>query len=167
MCDADFFVSHEITIKVHAVDKIGELVDGIMYGKEIIYKSFEWKPLKEKDIGEEAIEEGLKEGKELCQKLGLELGRIVAIEEVADREEDGDKKDDEDEEDDDDDNEEVIYKFKISCVDDDDEDESDADGDGIPDDEDDDDDNDGIPDEDDEDDDGDGVADEDEDEDDD
>jgi hypothetical protein len=39
--------------------------------------------IQEKDSEEEAIKQGVEEGEGLCEQVGLTLGRIVNIEEVA------------------------------------------------------------------------------------
>lgn len=42
--------------------------------------------MKEKDPEDEAIKQGLVEGKELCEKAGLSMGRILNLEEVLEEE---------------------------------------------------------------------------------
>lgn len=58
-----------------------------------IYKinSFDWKPFEEVNVEEIAINNGIAQGKDLCEKINRKIGQILAIEEVysADDEDEG------------------------------------------------------------------------------
>lgn len=83
-----FSVSHETVAKITDVSGIGKLADDILKSGVSKISSFEWKPLEEVDNEEQAVTEGIELVNNICDQIGMELGRIVAVSEVTDYEAD-------------------------------------------------------------------------------
>ena len=60
----------------------------------------------EKDSEDEAIKQGLVEGKELCERVGMSMGRILNVEEVI---EEGEEEEEEGPN-------VIVYKFEVECL---------------------------------------------------
>ena len=77
-----FTVSHEVAIKVLAVDYISDLADTILKEPDTKIVSFEWKPLEEVNKEEAAVKQGTDQGMELCDELGMHYGSTLNVEEM-------------------------------------------------------------------------------------
>ena len=75
-------VTHQATIKVFNPENIGYLVDSLLKYSQLTLKEFNWLPLNEVDPEEAAVKEGLEQGEDLCQQVGLALIRVIDIEEI-------------------------------------------------------------------------------------
>lgn len=77
----------EVKIIVKETDNVGELVDSILNIGVYKINSFEWKPFVEADAEEIALDSGLSQAQELCHHINRQMGEILAIEEVFEKDE--------------------------------------------------------------------------------
>ena len=79
-----FVVAHEILIKVKESPLFGKLVDDILKKGVDKIDSLQWKPLEELDGEEIAVEEGIAQANQYCEKIGMKLSTIISVQEVTD-----------------------------------------------------------------------------------
>lgn len=79
-----FVVAHEILIKVKEAPLFGKLVDDILKKGVDKIDSLQWKPLEELDGEEIAVEEGIAQAHQYCEKIGMKLSTIISVQEVTD-----------------------------------------------------------------------------------
>ena len=77
----------EVKIIVKETDNVGELVDSILNIGVYKVNSFEWKPFVEADAEGIALDSGLSQAQELCHHINRQMGEILAIEEVFEKDE--------------------------------------------------------------------------------
>jgi uncharacterized protein YggE len=91
-------------IRVKEAPLFGKLVDDILKRGVNRINSLEWKPLVEVDGEEIAVAEGIEQANAICKKIGMQLDRIVSVQEVTDfgedeeEEEEGELSEEEEEE---------------------------------------------------------------------